>query len=148
MKKFQSSQKRRQEFLSLLSQYRTKLAENYASPDTPSAKRQKKSEIFHSLKAAYSVIKREQWNDDPSYDAWFNQPLSNAHLALVSTYFDLVPAFHHLRSKHKNFSAFYQAVRQLSKLEKHKRHSQLAQFTTDHAVSAQEIAPDGTAALQ
>lgn len=148
LKKFQFNQKRRQEFLTLLSQYRSKLAENYASPDSSSAKRQKKSEIFQSLKATYEVIKHEQWNDDASYDAWFIQPLTNAHLALVSTYFDLVPAFHHLRSQHKNFTAFYQAVRQLSKLEKHKRRSQLAQFTTDHAVSAQEIAPDSTAALQ
>lgn len=148
LKKFQFNQKRRQEFLTLLSQYRSKLAENYASPDSSSAKRQKKIEIFQSLKATYGVIKHEQWNDDASYDAWFNQPLSNAHLALVSTYFDLVPAFQHLWSKHKNFTAFYQAVRQLSKLEKHKRRSQLAQFTTEHAVSAQEIAPDATAALQ
>ena len=148
LKNFQLSQKRRLEFIALLSQYRLKLAENYASKESSSAKRLKKSEIFLSLKAAYSVVKHEQWNDDASYDTWFNQPLSNAHLALASTYFDLVPAFHQLWSKHQDFSRFYQAVRQLSKLEKQKRRSQLAQISTDPAVSAQENTVDTTAALQ
>lgn len=145
---FQQSQKRRLTFIALLSEYRAKLEENYASADSASSKRLKKAEIFLSLKEAYAVLKHEQWNDDASYDAWFNRPLTNAHLALISTYFDLVPAFHSLWEQQKNFSLFYQSVRQLAKLEKHKRRSQLAKLTTAQPVSSQESTQEPTAALQ
>ena len=145
---FQQSQKRRLAFITLLTEYRAKLEENYASADSESVKRLKKSEIFQSLKTAYSVLKHDQWSDDTSYDAWFNRPLSNAHLALISTYYDLVPAFHRIWEEQKNFSLFYQSVRQLAKLEKQKRRSQLAKLTTAHPISTQDSTQEPTAALQ
>jgi hypothetical protein len=145
---FQQSQKRRLVFITLLTEYRAKLEENYASADSESVKRLKKSEIFQSIKTAYGVLKHEQWSDDTSYDAWFNRPLSNAHLALISTYYDLVPAFHRIWEEQKNFSLFYQSVRQLAKLEKQKRRSQLAKLTTAHPISTQDSTQEPTAALQ
>jgi hypothetical protein len=48
----------------------------------------------------------------------------------------------------KNFSHFYQSVRQLAKLEKQKRRSQLAKLTTTQPVSTQESTQEPTAALQ
>jgi hypothetical protein len=40
----------------------------------------------------YATIKA-RWNGYAGYDRWFAMPLSNAHLALVGAYHDMVPAF-------------------------------------------------------
>lgn len=140
--------KRREEFLLLLSEYREKLEKIFSDSGPDSVKRKNKAEIFASLKTAYALLKHERWNDDASYDAWFNQPLSNAHLALISTYHDLTPAFHHLWLEHKTFPGFYQSVRRLAKQDKQTRLSRLANLLAAIPVSVRGDRPDTTAAPQ
>jgi hypothetical protein len=60
------------------------------------------------------------------YDNWFAQPLNNAQLNTVATYYDLVPAFQQLL-QHNNgdLEKFYLEVRRLGKLPKMERHWKL-----------------------
>jgi predicted aminopeptidase len=80
------------EFLALLDKYRAQLKDNYDSDASDADKRQRKAAIFAALRAEYATIKAS-WNGYAGYDRWFAMPLSNAHLALVGAYHDMVPAF-------------------------------------------------------
>jgi len=65
------------------------------------------------------------WGGYVGYDHWFAEPLSNAHLALIATYYDFVPAFKELLRQEQSFVKFYEAVRALAQLDKDERHRRL-----------------------
>ncbi len=83
---------RRQQFRAMLLATRDKLVALYRSPQGDDAKRRGKTEIFDGLRADYAQLK-QQWGGYTGYDRWFDQPLTNAHLAAVATYQQWVPAF-------------------------------------------------------
>lgn len=118
---------RKQDFLDLLLKYRKQLASNYERQASDTEKRHQKREIFQALKDEYQILKLT-WGGYTGYDRWFAEPLSNAHLASVATYHDLVPGFRALLAREKSFPKFYDAVRALSSLDKTARHEQLAHF--------------------
>ena len=60
------------------------------------------------------------------YARWFEQPLSNAHLASVATYHDFVLGFRVLLRQEQDFPAFFRMVRELADLPKSERHQRLA----------------------
>lgn len=122
---YMTAQQRKQQFIALLLQYRQKLVDNYASGRTDAAKRQAKQEIFAALQDDYQALKAN-WNGHTAYDRWFAQGLTNAHLASVATYHDLVPGFRALLRETNDFPAFYRAVIDLSRLDKQARDRQLA----------------------
>ncbi|MNK23237.1 hypothetical protein D3C87_415260 [compost metagenome] len=122
---YMTAQQRKQQFIALLLQYRQKLVDNYASGRTDAAKRQAKLEIFAALQDDYQALKAS-WNGHTAYDRWFAQGLTNAHLASVATYHDLVPGFRALLRETNEFPAFYRAVIDLSRLDKQARDRQLA----------------------
>lgn len=122
---YMTAQQRKQQFIALLLQYRQKLVDNYASERTDAAKRQAKLEIFAALQDDYQALKAS-WNGHTAYDRWFAQGLTNAHLASVATYHDLVPGFRALLRETNDFPAFYRAVIDLSRLDKQARDRQLA----------------------
>lgn len=122
---YMTAQQRKQQFIALLLQYRQKLVDNYASGRTDAAKRQAKQEIFAALQDDYQALKAS-WNGHTAYDRWFAQGLTNAHLASVATYHDLVPGFRALLRETNDFPAFYRAVIDLSRLDKQARDRQLA----------------------
>ncbi|OGB26071.1 MAG: aminopeptidase [Burkholderiales bacterium RIFCSPLOWO2_02_FULL_57_36] len=119
---------RKKDFLALLVKYRNQLEVNYASQIGKAEKRQRKVEIFQSLKDEYLVLKEVTWGGYAGYDRWFAEPLSNAHLSSVATYHDLVPGFRALLAQQGSLSGFYRKVRSLSTLEKNTRHAQLVQL--------------------
>ncbi len=115
---------RRGEFLDLLLRYRTELAANYASLASDDEKRRRKIEIFAALQRDYQTLKTS-WKGFAGYDRWFDQPLSNAHLASIATYHEFVPGFNALLREKGNFADFYQAVIALAAEDKIDRHRQL-----------------------
>lgn len=124
-KAYAEHEQRKRDFLALLLKYREKLAANYARPAADDDKRQQKAAIFQALKDEYQTLKAS-WGGYAGYDHWFAEPLSNAHLALIATYHDFVPAFKELLRQEQSFPKFYEAVRALAQLDKEERHRRLA----------------------
>jgi predicted aminopeptidase len=113
---------RKKDFLGLLLKYRKALEQNYALIDRSDAeKRAVKARLFTDLKSEYQVLKGN-WGGYTGYDRFFEQPLSNAHLASIATYEDFVPAFRALLHKEGSFPRFYQAVKRLAELDRSDRH--------------------------
>ncbi|HWW99213.1 aminopeptidase [Collimonas sp.] len=118
---------RKQDFLALLLKYRAQLASNYASDLSDAQKLQRKAAIFVVLQEDYQRLKAS-WGGYAGYDRWFAEPLSNAHLALVATYYDLVPGFKALLAQQQTLPKFYVAVARLAALSKEERHRQLEEL--------------------
>jgi predicted aminopeptidase len=83
---------RRKDFVTLLKKHRRALEAVYVREGSDDDKRRGKAEVFAALKVEYAVLKIS-WKGFGGYDLWFSQTLSNAHLATVATYSDLVPGF-------------------------------------------------------
>jgi predicted aminopeptidase len=115
---------RKQQFLALLQNSRRALEGIYASPASLAEKRALKARTFLQLQADYLVLK-ESWGGFAGYDRFFAEPLSNAHLASLATYHDLVPGFRVMLEREPSFARFYAAARTLSRLDKDARHRQL-----------------------
>lgn len=115
-------QSRKHDFLALLMKYRKALEQNYALIDRSDAeKRVVKARLFQELKDEYQVLKGS-WGGYSGYDRFFEQPLSNAHLASIATYEDFVPAFRALLQKEGSFPRFYKEVKRLAELDRADRH--------------------------
>ena len=66
-----------------------------------------------------------------SYDQWFDQPVNNAQLNTITTYYQLVPAFERLLAREGgDLAAFYEEVRRLGTLKKGARHARLESILT------------------
>lgn len=124
---YRSFQQRRLGFLQLLETYRGRLEETYQGPFSDAQKRIHKAELMAAMQADYASLKL-QWGGYAGYDRWFNEPMSNAHFALISTYHDLVPAFHRLLAEKKALPAFYQAVRALARMDAAQRRAMLERY--------------------
>ncbi|QJE03272.1 aminopeptidase [Massilia forsythiae] len=113
---------RKHDFLALLMKYRKALEQNYAVVDRGDAqKRVVKARLFQELKDEYQVLKGS-WGGYAGYDRFFEQPLSNAHLASIATYEDFVPAFRAMLKRDGSFPRFYRSVRRLAELDRADRH--------------------------
>lgn len=131
---------RRHDFLRLLLKYRERLAETYALPIEDAEKLRRKAATFAALKAEYQQLKAS-WGGYAGYDRWFAGPLSNAHLAAVATYHDLVPGFKALLARENGFPQFYAAVRQLAAEDRSLRHGQLLALARSTPLAASEATP-------
>ncbi|UGQ46047.1 aminopeptidase [Massilia endophytica] len=118
---------RRKDFLNLLVKHRQMLAELYASKQSVKRKREGKARIFASLQAEYKELK-VSWGGYAGYDRFFAEKLTNAHLAAVATYNDLLPGFRALLVQQKDFPHFYAAVQSMSNLPSVERHERLTQL--------------------
>jgi predicted aminopeptidase len=113
---------RKHDFLALLLKYRKALEQNYAVVDrSDNEKRAVKARLFMELKDEYQVLKGN-WGGYAGYDRFFEQPLSNAHLASIATYEDFVPAFRTMLRREGSFPRFYKAVKRLAELDRADRH--------------------------
>lgn len=109
---------RRVQFRHLLLDTRAALEALYRD-DTLSVanKQQRKHDLLAALQRDYQTL-RTEWGGYTGYDRWFDQPLSNAHLAAVASYEAWVPAFRAMLAREGNdFSAFFAEVRRLARLE-------------------------------
>lgn len=113
--------KRDVELNALLKQTREQLSVLYEKKVSDQVKAEKKKLIFSQLKKDYMKLK-ESWDGYSGYDKWMQQGLNNAHLLLVATYHDLVPAFNRLlKAENNDLKRFYKRVEKISELEKEKR---------------------------
>ena len=112
---------REQAFLSLVQDYRQRLAAVYSSTLANEAKRTAKARLYAALYADYET-RKAGWGGDDAYDTWMNSDLNNAKLASLATYHEQVDAFLGLlaRCAH-DFPRFYRVVARLGALEPHTR---------------------------
>jgi predicted aminopeptidase len=112
---FNAGQERKAAFAALMADYRKRLEELYASGESDDEKRAVKARIFAELREQMSRLVSDKARAD--YNRWLVQHLNNAHLASISTYTHLVPAFRSLLAQHEgNMERFYEAVRELGRL--------------------------------
>lgn len=122
------NKKRDAQLNKLLQETREKLKQLYKTKINEKEKKQEKKLIFSLMQKKYQQLKKA-WGDYTVYDKWMSQELNNAHLLLVATYHDLVPAFNAmLKKENYNLKKFYIAVEQLGQLDKEKRNKQLKQL--------------------
>ncbi len=75
-----------------------------------------KARIIAEMKNEYQRLKKT-WNGDTSYDKWMARDINNAHLALVATYHELVPAFEAmLKNQANELGRFYAEVKRVGEL--------------------------------
>lgn len=121
---------RRSQFLDLLLKYRKLLQDNYSSGVPDEVKRVRKQQLLAELKNEYARLK-ETWGGFSGYDRYFAHDLTNAHLAAVGAYNDLVPAFDALLAQSRaDMPAFYAEVKRIAALPKGERDAALTRLQT------------------
>ena len=84
--------------------------------------------MFDQLRLDYAETK-SRWGGNKEYDGWFEQPLNNALLNTVDTYYALVPAFQRmLAGQGGDLGRFYKEAAALGKLKKSERHRRLREL--------------------
>ncbi len=118
---FDASQKRKSASIAIMLDHRERLEDLYASDESEVEKRAAKARILAQLRKDLSSLETDKARFD-AYDKWLALNLNNAFLASVSTYTQLVPAFHALLARHEgDIGQFYKAVIELSRLPKAER---------------------------
>ena len=133
---------RRQQFLALVAGARASLKKLYAAiesapcdaPDCDQVGcascacagwKREKTLVFEQLRQDYTETKAH-WGGNAEYDGWFNQPLNNALLNTVDTYYAFVPAFQRiLAAQGGDLEKFYKEAAELGKLKKSERQRRL-----------------------
>jgi predicted aminopeptidase len=125
---YAESRRRRSEFNAFMLKYRAKLAAFYERSAPIEERRAGKRRLFAELRDEYRALKGS-WGGFAGYDRLLARGANNALLASVASYAELVPAFRALLAqKQGDLRAFYDAVRELKKLEKPDRDARLAAF--------------------
>jgi predicted aminopeptidase len=123
---YADSRRRQNEFAALVLKYRARLAEFYGRPLPPEEKREGKRRLFGEMTKEYDALKAS-WGGFAGFDRLLARGLNNAFLVSIASYTELVPAFRALLTRNQgDLPAFYQAVRDLAKLEKAGRDARLA----------------------
>jgi predicted aminopeptidase len=105
--RWREQRQRARTFNRLLRQTRAELEDVYASGAPEDEMRVRKAAAFAGLKTDYAAL-RDSWDGYGGFDAWFEQPLNNARLVPVATYYRWVPAFHALlREAGGDLESFY-----------------------------------------
>jgi predicted aminopeptidase len=122
-------------FVTLIMDYRARLAALYASEQTDTHKRAAKAWIFSELRAEYARQTADgKLGDD--YRRWFERDLNNARLAPIGVYRQHLPAFQALLTRENgDLAAFYRAVQQLAQLPRDQRDARLATLSPQVAAS-------------
>lgn len=122
LKRYEASQRRNDDFLSLIIAAREELRLIYAGGGSEDEKRAAKASAIDALRARYRRIRDTRWNGYDGYDDWFAEPINNAKLATISVYNDLVPDFTRLLGLCAgDYKRFYQAVERIGQMDKMQR---------------------------
>jgi len=125
------SRRRRSEFSAFMLKYRARLADFYARPASVEEKRAGKNRLFAELQDEYRALKTS-WGGFSGYDRLFARGANNALLVSVASYAELVPAFRALLAqKQGDLKAFYEAARDLGRMEKPERDARLAALAAE-----------------
>jgi len=122
---------RRAEVVALVLRSREAMQQAYlaAGPDDEQALAEIKAQQFAQMKSAYQALKKNG-GGTPGFDRFFAADLNHASLALFGEYHGWVGAFKRLfEQNNRDWQAFYQAVEDLSKLDKPEREAQLQRLS-------------------
>ena len=124
LERFENIRKERLRFQDLLKRTRARLEHLYASDQPPETKRTEKAQLIEKLREDYRVA-RDSFKI-LNYEAWFRQPLNNAHFVGLAHYTLHVPAFEALFNESgRDFNRFYTAVESLAALPPAERNARL-----------------------
>ncbi|HUD47755.1 MAG TPA: aminopeptidase [Candidatus Baltobacteraceae bacterium] len=100
----------------------------YSDSTLPDAEKlRRKEEVIGEMRENYAKLKTQWGVTKSGYDYWFSEPINNAKLNTIATYYDLVPGFQAvLKAQGGDIEKFYQAVGALAKLPLAERHEALA----------------------
>ncbi|MGY8525784.1 aminopeptidase [Paracidovorax citrulli] len=130
---------RRRAFRALLLQTRAELDAMYRSDSDVEAKRAAKARIFAGLRENYAALKAA-WGGYSGYDRWFEQPLTNAHLAAVAAYQQWVPAFLALFQRcGGDWPSFYAAVERIGDLRPARREQALLALAPESGSAERKV---------
>jgi predicted aminopeptidase len=133
---YEAELERKEQFLRIVAQARSDLRTLYeaAAPDSdcdelpPSTQerlRNAKQAVFVALRHEYARLK-ESWGGRSDYDNWFKQPLNNARLNTLETYYQLVPAFRNLLKRCEGrLERFFAEAEKLADMNSEDRREQL-----------------------
>jgi predicted aminopeptidase len=122
---FVQQSKQREEFVALVSRYRTSLGEVYAADHSPSEKRSRKELLIENMRGEYESRGVAKGQAGP-YSGWLKAPVNNAKLNSVGLYNDLVPGLTALLADEQgDLPRFYQRCVTLADLPLEARRSQL-----------------------
>jgi predicted aminopeptidase len=134
-------ERREREFVALILDTRQRLQRLYGQPLTAAEMRAGKTAEFERLRAQY-FQRRASWGNNPGLDRWFGRELNNAHLALIATYEQWVPAFQELlRREQGDMRRFFQASKKLAQLGRKERETALRQLL--QAAASSPVRTDG-----
>lgn len=128
--RYREFRQRKSDFIHLLREHRQHLETIFSSNMSDDEKRSEKALVIASLNQSYRQMKDDKWGGFSGYDAWFNEPITNAHFVLVASYEELVPAFVALYNKSGSLKRFYADVQALAKQDKARRQERLALLLT------------------
>lgn len=112
------ARQREQAFVALVLDTRERLERLYALRLPVEEMRRRKQAEFAALKQRYEALRDREWEGEGAYDAWFAQPLNNAHLLPFGLYERWQPAFARLFARHGgDWEAFHEAARALAALD-------------------------------
>jgi predicted aminopeptidase len=114
-------------FIALALETREKLAASYAATDGQpvAVRRAAKQAILDDFQSAALRLRRTH-RQLARVDRFFEELVTNARLATLATYYDLVPGFEALLAKHPaNPLAFFEKIEALGRLPKKDRHAAL-----------------------
>ncbi len=118
---FFARQRREVVFVELMLNHRKQLEELFTSDKSDTEKRAAKARIFTDMQEEFARLKTAE-PEFSGYDRWFAQQLNNAHLASISTYTQLVPAFRALLTQQNgDMAQFFEVVTEMSKLPESER---------------------------
>ena len=126
--RYQVEQARETAFITLVQDYRKRLAAAFAAPMPEAQKRVAKARLYDQLRASYADLKAG-WGGYNAYDAWMDTDLNNAKLTSLAAYHDDVAAFTGVlaRCEH-DFPRFYRVIKRLAGLATAARRQCLAQL--------------------
>lgn len=125
---FSAKQNREDIFIKLVLNYRNRLKELFSSKVSDSEKRVSKLHIFSEMRRDFARLRAADIGFS-NYDKWFSLELNNALLATISTYTQLVPAFHALLMQQGgDLESFFDTVKEISKLTEKERNSTLKAY--------------------
>lgn len=126
---YEASLDRKWVFNRLLNETREALKTLYTQPISVEEMRLQKALVYEGLRRDYEQA-REAWGGYDGYDGWMAQDLNNAHLSLVATYYDLIPAFQGLLAdSRQDFRQFYERAARIGEKDKAQRSAELARYS-------------------
>ncbi len=116
LKSYSIQHRRYNEVTDLLIRTRAELEVLYGSSLDPAGMRDRKHEIFASLRASYAAM-RSSWGGPGPFDEWFGAEINNAHLVSIATYERCVPGFaRELVRVDGDLRRFYARAREISRM--------------------------------